>query len=99
MMYCRRCSGLTLLDHGRNETIREEIEVKNTIMDDITEKQVNRYGYLQRMEEGKIPLRVRNWIIAQRNKQGRPREKWYSSIYNEMENRCLLEGDCNNRKL
>ena len=98
MMYWRRCSGLTLLDHVKNDTIRENMEVKHTIIDTITEKQLKWYGHLQRMSEERIPLKVANWIPAQRNKRGRPRKKWISNIRAEMENRGLQEGDWTDKK-
>lgn len=43
-------------------------------MDDISEKQLKWNGHLQRMNEGKIQLRVWNWIPAQEiNKEGHER--------------------------
>lgn len=58
MMYWIRHFGLTLLDHVKNKTIREKMEVKNTIMDDTAEEQLKRYGLLQRMNKKKIPIKV-----------------------------------------
>ena len=98
MMYWRRCSGLTLLDRVRNENIRGNMEIKNTVADDISEKKLKWYGPLRRMNEAGIPLKVWNWTPPQRNKRGRPRKKWISRIRTEMENRGLHEGDWNDKK-
>lgn len=98
MMYWRRCSGLTLLDHVRNDTIREKMEVEHTIIDNITEKQLKWYGHLRRMNAERLPLKVWNWTPAQRKKRGRPRKKWISNIRAEMEIRGLHEGDWNDRR-
>lgn len=99
MTYWRRCCGLTLLDHVRNEEIRERMAVKSTIVDNIYEKQLKWYGHLRRMNDERIPKQVWNWTPAQRNKRGRPRRKWINNLNAEMERKGLQEEDWNNKDL
>ena len=98
MMYWRRSLGLTLLDRIRNEYIRERMSAENTIMDVIGEKQLKWYGHLRRMNEERMPLKVWNWIPANRNKRGRPRKKWISNVHIQMESKGLSEGDWINKE-
>lgn len=44
IFYWRKCCDLTLLDFVKNETIREIMKVKSTIMNDIIQKQLERYA-------------------------------------------------------
>jgi hypothetical protein len=51
MTFWRRCCGLTLEDHVRNDTIREIMETEVTLTDTIEAKQLKWYGHMKRMEE------------------------------------------------
>ncbi|KAK4872080.1 hypothetical protein RN001_016204 [Aquatica leii] len=97
MSYWRRCCGLTLQEHVRNEDIRRRMSAKSTIVDNIYEKQLKWYGHLRRMSPERIPMRIWNWTPPQRNKRGRPRKKWIKNVNKEMEKRELQEGDWNDK--
>ncbi|GFG33968.1 hypothetical protein Cfor_07518, partial [Coptotermes formosanus] len=51
MTFWRRCCGLTLEDHVRNDIIRELVETEVTLTDTIEAKQLKWYGHMKRMEE------------------------------------------------
>jgi len=42
-------------------------------LDDIKAKQLQSYGHVKRMEEGRLPKDVMKWCPTGRRKQGRPK--------------------------
>ena len=49
-------------------------------MDDIKTKQLQWYGHVQRMEEGRLPKEVMKWRPLGRRKRGRPKLTWAEGI-------------------
>jgi hypothetical protein len=49
------------------------VDNKNTILDGIWAKQSVWYGYVQRMDEERLPQKILNWIPIGRRKRGRPK--------------------------
>ena len=49
------------------------MNVTRSLLDDIETKQLQWYGHIQRMEEGRSPKEVMNWRPPGRRKQGRPK--------------------------
>jgi hypothetical protein len=43
-------------------------------------KQLQRYGHVQRMEEGRVPTEVMKWRTTGRRKRGRPKLTWAEGI-------------------
>jgi len=44
-----------------------------SLFDDIKTKQLQRYGHVSRMEEGRLPKEVMKWLPPGRRKRGRPK--------------------------
>jgi len=50
------------------------MNVVRSLLDNITTKQLQWYGHVQRMEEGRLPKEVMKWHPpGRRKKQGRPK--------------------------
>jgi hypothetical protein len=49
------------------------MNVRRSLLDDIQTKQLQWYGHVQRMEEGRLPKKVVKWRPLGRRKQGRPK--------------------------
>jgi hypothetical protein len=58
MRFCRRCCGLTLEDHVRNDTIREIMETEATLTDTVEAKQLKWYWHMKRVEEDRQPKKI-----------------------------------------
>lgn len=99
MDYWRRSCRISRLDHVRNDTIREMMNVEGTIMDTVDKKRLTWYGHLQRMEDRRWPKRVWQWVPPERRKRGRPPRSWKKDVEEAMLARGLQEGDWNDRVL
>jgi hypothetical protein len=93
MSFWRRCCGLTLEDHVRNDKIREIMETEVTLTDTTEAKQLKWYGHMKRMEEDRLPKKIHEWIPIERKKRGRPRHTWKKKTKHTMDGRNLQEED------
>nr|CAH7740812.1 unnamed protein product [Callosobruchus chinensis] len=98
MDFWRRGARISKLDRIRNDRIREIMNVKQTIIDAIEQKQLIWYGHLQRMDEDRWPKIVWHWTPPERRKRGRPPRSWTNDIQESMAARGLQEGDWHDRK-
>ena len=73
------------------------MNVTRSLLEDIKTKQLKWYGYVQRMEEGRLPIKVTKWSPPGRRKQGRPKLTWAEGIRGLMEEKGLMEEDWNDR--
>lgn len=67
MLYWRKCCGLTLLEHVRNESKRQKIMAQDPLLDIKNAKQLKWFSHLHRTSKERIPWNVRNWIPPQIN--------------------------------
>ena len=56
-------------------------------------KQLQRFGHVQRMEEGRLPKEVMKWSPPGRRKRGRPKLTWAKGIRGLMGEKRLMEED------
>ena len=79
MKFLRAVAGVTLLDHQRNEDIRNQLNIFNMTEQIITQKQ-NWYTHLQRMNEERLPKIILNYRPTGRRDVGRPKTRWKQSL-------------------
>jgi hypothetical protein len=65
--------------------------------DDIKTKQLQWYGHVQRVEEGRLPKAVLEWRPSWRRKQGRPKLTWAEGVSGMMAEKVLQEEDWTDR--
>jgi hypothetical protein len=70
----------------------------DTVLDEITPKQLIWYGYVERIDPAGLPKIVINWKPEGRKKRGRPRRTWKDGIYTAVSERDLRMGEWNNRR-
>jgi hypothetical protein len=70
-------------------------ECRKVFLDDIKTKQLQWYGHVQRMEEGRWPKEVMKWRPPRRRKRGRPKLTWTEGIRVLMGEKVLMEEDWN----
>ena len=86
------------LDRKTNQYIREKMEAQDTILDEITRKQLISYGHVERMDASRLPKIMINWKPEGRKKRCRPRRTCKDGMYDEvMSERDLRMGEKNNR--
>jgi len=81
----------------RNAIIKQKMNIARSLLDDIKTKQLQWYGHVQRMEEGRLPKEVVKWSPPGRRKRGRPKLTWVEGIRGLMEEKGLMEEDWNGR--
>ena len=86
MDFWRRVAERSRLERVINERIKDFVQETRTIADEIN-RQLTRYGHVQRMHETWIPKRVTNWKPPGRRKSGRPRRIRQESINKIMQER------------
>jgi hypothetical protein len=99
MSFWRRCCGLTLEDHVRNDMIREIMETEATLTDTVEAKHLKRYGHMERVEQNRLPKKIYEWTQIERKKKGRPRNTWKKKAKQAMDGRNLQEEDYLDRNI
>jgi len=94
MDFWRRSARISRKDKIRNIIIKQEMNVTRSLLDDIKTKQLQWYGHVQRMEEGRLPKEVMTWRSGRR-KRGRPKLSWAEGIRGLMEEKGLMKEDWN----
>ena len=72
MDFLRRSARHSRLEKIINTIIRKEMNVKNSVIDYVTYKQLNWYRHIRRMPEERIPRRVWEWCPPGRRGRDRP---------------------------
>jgi hypothetical protein len=73
------------------------MNVTRYLLDDIKTKQLQWYGHVQRMEEGRLPIEVKKWRPTGSRKRGRPKLTWAEGIRGLMGEKGLMEEDWNDK--
>ena len=71
------------------------MKVTRSLLDDIKTRQLQWYGRVQRMEDGRLPKDVMKWCPTGRRKRGRPKLTWAEGIRGLMGEKGLMEEDWN----
>jgi hypothetical protein len=74
------------------------MDAQDTILDDITRKQLIWYGYVERMDPVLLPKIVINWKPEGRKQRCRPQRTWKDGMYAAMSERGHNMGVWNNRR-
>ena len=94
----RRSARTSKLDRKTNEYIRGKMDAQDTILDEITRKQLIWYGHVERMDPTRLPKIMIHWKPEGRKKRGRPRRTWKDGIFTAMNERDLRMGEWNDRR-
>ena len=73
--------------------MKQKVNETRSILDDIKTKQLQWYGHVQRMEDGRLPKEVMKWRPPARRKRGRPTLTWAEGIRGLMGENGLMEED------
>ena len=96
MDFWRRSARISRKDY-RNTIIIQNMIVVRFLLDYIKTKQLQWYGHVQRMEEGRLPKEVMKWSPPGRRKRGGPKLTWAEGIRGLMGEKGLMEEDWNDR--
>jgi hypothetical protein len=73
------------------------MNVPRSLLDDIKTKQLELYGHVQRMEEGRLPKEVMKWRPPARRNRRRPKLTCAEGIRGVMGEKGFVEEDWNDR--
>jgi hypothetical protein len=73
------------------------MKATRSLLDDIKAKQLQWYGHVLRMEEGRLPKEVMKWRPPGRRKRGRPKLTWAEDIRGLIGEKGLMEENWNDR--
>jgi len=89
-----RCSArISRKDKIRNNVIKKKMNMTRSLLEDIKTKQLQWYGHVQRMEEGRLPKEELEWRPSGRRKRGSPKLTWAEGIRGMMGEKGLKEED------
>jgi hypothetical protein len=63
-----------------HKIIKQKLNVTRSLLDDIKTKQLQWYGHVRRMKEGRLTKEVMKWRPLGRRKRGRPKLTWAERI-------------------
>ena len=69
MDFWRRSVRIYRKDKIKSIIIKQKMNVRRSLVDDIKTKQLQWYGHVSRMEEGRLPKEVMKWRPPGRRKQ------------------------------
>ena len=73
------------------------MDVARSLLEDIKTKQLQWYGHVLRMEEGRLPKEVMKWSPPGSRKRGKPKLTWAERIRGLVGEKGLMEEDWNDR--
>ena len=85
----RRSARIPRKDKIRNTIIKQKMNITRSLVDDIETKQLQWYGHVSIMEEGRLPKEVTKWRPPGRRKRGRPKRTWADGIRGLIDGRRL----------
>ncbi|KAJ4449270.1 hypothetical protein ANN_00668 [Periplaneta americana] len=74
------------------------MNMEESVIARIESRQLQWYGHVRRMDEGRWPNVLLQWSPAGRKKRGRPRNSWKARILRMMNDKGLNEQDWNDRR-
>jgi hypothetical protein len=83
MIFLRRVEAITKLDRVRNEDVRKELGIY-AMNDKIKRKRTEWRQYIDRMNNGRLTIQIREYNPRGRRSVGRPRRRW-----SELEGSCI----------
>ena len=74
------------------------MNTQDTILNEITRKQLIWYGHVERMDQTRLPKFMIEWKPEGVKKPDRPRRTWKNGIYTAMNERDIRVGELNSRR-
>jgi hypothetical protein len=74
------------------------MDAQDTILDDITRKQLISCGHVEKMDPMRLPKVMINWKPEGRKNRGHPQRTWKDGICTAMSETGLRMGEWNNRR-
>jgi hypothetical protein len=70
MKFLRHLLGITTLDMGRNQSVREKLGVQNIVLE------IKQYEHIERMDTDRIPKQALKYRPKGKRSIGHPRKRW-----------------------
>ena len=80
----RKILGVSRLDKIRNKTIRKSLNLKENLIERISQKRLRYYGHIMRMNTQRMPYITLNGMVQGNRQQGRPVKRWLDGIRDDV---------------
>ena len=74
------------------------MNIKNSVLDYIRNKQLKWYGHMQRMDQERLPRRILEWCPPGKRRKGRYRNSWMHEVTTKMRERRIGDLEWVNRE-
>ena len=81
----RRLAGVSLLDHVRNDDLRQKYGV-SPIMDKLREIRMRWHGHVLRAKDNTLAKLAMNQQVQGDRRKGRPKQRWLDTLHIDMKN-------------
>ena len=72
------------MDRGKNEEIRQRLNIPNTICEEVSKRRMKWFGHVVRMPHNRLPLQAYKNYFIQRRPPGRPPTRWRDQIQGDL---------------
>jgi hypothetical protein len=86
MYFWRRSARKSRKEKVRNGTIREIMEVRKNILEEVEEKRLRWFGHVKRMPGNRLPRKILEWEPEGTRRRRRPKERWIDEVRRSMTN-------------
>src|SRR6218665_3563663 len=84
MSWLRRIRGRSRREKVRNEQTREELGAEETVVQKITNRRLQWFGHVERMEEKRLPTAALHGHVEGKRSRGRQRKTWMDNVREDL---------------
>ena len=84
MSWIRRILGVSRMERKRNVEIRQQLGLKETVIDRVRKRRFTWFGHVTRMDGNRLPLKALHCYIQGNRSRGRQRKKWIDNVREDL---------------
>ena len=73
------------MERKRNVEIRQQLDLKETVIDRVRKRRLIWFGHVTRMDGNRLPLKALHYYIRGNRSRGRQRKKWIDNVTEDLE--------------
>jgi len=87
MNWLRKIRGVSRLQHIRNEDIRRQLGMRETMVERVKKRRLQWFGHVSRMNNERLPYLALHTQLAGTRSRGRQRTRWRDNVRSDIEER------------
>ena len=89
MMMMMMIRGVSRLQHIRNDDIRSQLGIRETMVERVKARRLQWFGHVSRMNNERLPYLALHTQLEGRRSRGRQRMRWRDNVQRDIEERGL----------